>query len=93
LAIGLMQRIDRLVESSRPSELDGHLLALRDEIEEVNRSTVCEKEELDLPVSGMPVKLVQTVGLLIEDTLGSLRRRIGLNGKTAAVSEQERSLP
>jgi B12-binding domain/radical SAM domain protein len=93
LAIGLMKRIDRLVETAEPSELEQRLLVLREEIEEVNRSTVCEKEELDLPVTGMPVKLVQTLGLLIEDNLGNLRRWIGGNGKEVGVREEERSLP
>jgi B12-binding domain/radical SAM domain protein len=93
LAINLMKRIDRLVETTEPSELDWRLLSLRDEIDEVNRSTVCEKEELDLPVTGMPVKLVQAVGLLIEDSFGNLRRWIGGNGKTVDVAENERSMP
>ena len=51
-----------------------------------------EKEELDLPVTGMPVKPMQALGLLIEDGLGSLLRRIGRNGKHADVGVKERSL-
>ena len=69
------------------------MLTLREEIEEVNRSTVCEKDELDLPVTGMPVKLVQAVGLLIEDNFGNLRRWIGGNGKQVDVRKEEHSLP
>ncbi len=92
LAIALMKRIDRLVESTEPTELERRLLPLRAEIEEVNRSTVCEKEELDLPVTGMPVKLMQTLGLLIEDGWENLRRRIGRDGKAVRVSEKEQSL-
>jgi B12-binding domain/radical SAM domain protein len=92
LAIALMKRIDRLVESSEPGKLEHKLLALRDEIDEVNRSTVCEKEELDLPISGMPVKFGQVLGLLIEDGFGNLRRWIGRNGKQIGVGESERSL-
>ncbi len=93
LAIALMKRIDRLVETNKPAELERRLLLLRDEIEEVNRSTVCDKEELDLPVTGMPVKLVQTVGLLIEDGFENLRRWMGRDGKHVGVGEKERSLP
>jgi hypothetical protein len=92
LAIALMKRIDRLVETTAPAELEQRLLPLRSEIEEVNSSTVCEKEELDLPITGMPVKPVQALGLLIEDGLESLLRRIGRNGKHTAVGEKERSL-
>ncbi len=93
LAIALMKRIDRLVETTEPSELERRLMPLRDEIEEVNRSTVCEKEELDLPVTGMPVKLGQALGLLIEDGFGNLRRWIRRGGKQVGVGEKERSLP
>lgn len=92
LAIALMKRIDRLVESSEPGKLEHKLLSLRDEIDEVNRSTVCEKEELDLPISGMPVKFGQVLGLLIEDGFGNLRRWFGRNGKQIPVGESERSL-
>jgi B12-binding domain/radical SAM domain protein len=74
-AIALMARIDRLVETTEPSQWERRLLPLRDEIEEVNRSTVCEKEELDLPVRGLPVKPLQALGVLIEDGINSLRRR------------------
>jgi hypothetical protein len=91
-AIALMKQIDHLVETTAPSALEQRLLPLREEIEEVNRSTVCEKEELDLPVTGMPVKLVQALGLLIEDGFDNLRRRIGLNGKQVEMGQQEQSL-
>lgn len=87
LAIALMKRIDRLVESTEPAELERQLVPLRAEIEEVNRSTVCEKEELDLPVTGMPVKLIQTLGLLIEDGWENLRRRIGRDDRAVRVGE------
>jgi B12-binding domain/radical SAM domain protein len=87
-AIALMKRIDHLVETTEPSQLGKRLLPFRDEIEEVNRSTVCEKEELDLPVTGMPVKLVQALGLLIEDGFESFRRRIGRNGRHVEVREK-----
>ena len=75
LAIALMQRIDHLVETTEPDEWERHLLPLRDEIEEVNRSTVCEKEELDLPVRGLPVKPLQALGMLIESGVNDLRRK------------------
>jgi B12-binding domain/radical SAM domain protein len=91
-AIALMKRIDQLVETAAPDEWERRLLPLRDEIEDVNRSTVCEKEELDLPITGMPVKFVQALGLLIEDGLENLRRRIGRDGKPLSVGEEERSL-
>ncbi|MCL4833392.1 MAG: TIGR04190 family B12-binding domain/radical SAM domain protein [Caldilineaceae bacterium] len=75
-AIALMTRIDRLVESTPPAQLDERLMVLRPEIEEVNNSTVCEKAELDLPTSGMPIKPLRVLGLLIEEGL----ERLGLRG-------------
>lgn len=75
-AVGLMGRIDDLVASTPPEQLDKRLLALRPEIEAVNNSTVCEKEELDLPISGMPIKPLRVLGLLIEEGL----ERFGLRG-------------
>ena len=80
-AIALMKHIDHLVETTEPDALAQRMLPLREQIEEVNRSTVCEKEELDLPVKGLPVKLLQAAGLLLEDGWQSLRQRLGHNGK------------
>ena len=88
-AIALMKRVDRLVETTAPGELERRLLPLRAEIEEVNSSTVCEKEELDLPVKGLPVKPVQALGLLIEDKWGDIRRRLGGNGTQRDVKEKQ----
>jgi B12-binding domain/radical SAM domain protein len=88
-ATSLMRRVDRLVETTEPGQLERQMLPLREEIEEVNRSTVCEKEELDLPVTGIPVKLFQALGLLIEDGFENLRRRIGRNGKQILAGEKE----
>jgi B12-binding domain/radical SAM domain protein len=93
LAIKLMKRIDRLVETTTPAELEQRMLPLRSEIEEVNRSTVCEKEELDLPFTGMPVKWGQALGLLIEDGFENFRRWIGRDGKQMGIGEKEQSLP
>ena len=90
-AIALMKRVDRLVETAAPGELERRLLSLRAEIEEVNSSTVCEKEELDLPVKGLPVKPVQALGLLIEDKWGDIRRRLGGNGKQQDVKEKHKA--
>jgi len=75
-AIALMTRIDKLVESTPPDQIEKRMLALRPEIEEVNNSTVCEKAELDLPTSGMPIKPLRVLGLLIEEGL----ERFGLRG-------------
>ncbi len=49
-AVELIGVIDRLMRES-PALAERELLALKPEIDSVNESTVCEKEELNLPVS------------------------------------------
>ncbi|MFQ6059339.1 MAG: TIGR04190 family B12-binding domain/radical SAM domain protein [Anaerolineae bacterium] len=54
-AVALMERIDRLVASAEPEEVQRQLQRLKPHIDRVNTSTVCEKSELELPVG--PAKL------------------------------------
>ncbi len=72
----LMSRIDELMKANDPIMMRRHLSTLGEQIESVNNSTVCEKEELDLPVSKVPVKILQAAGLLIEDGMRSIWRRL-----------------
>jgi len=74
-AVSLMKRIDRLVAANGASQLQKELARLRPVIEEVNDSTVCEKTELDLPVAGMPFRVVRAAGLFIEDKVKNLGQR------------------
>jgi len=50
-ALKLMDRIDHLVATRSPEEVEREMLAMKDEIERANTSTVCDKEELDVPLS------------------------------------------
>ncbi len=72
LAIELMKYIDQLVETRSLQELQKELLKLRPKIERVNNSTVCEKDELDLPADPMPLKVMQAAGLQIGKRLKNL---------------------
>ncbi|MBN1953946.1 MAG: TIGR04190 family B12-binding domain/radical SAM domain protein [Anaerolineae bacterium] len=53
-AIALMAQIDELVASRTPAEVEREMLKMKEQIDRANTSTVCEKEELDVPVSWMP---------------------------------------
>ena len=49
---------------------------LKAEVDQVNMSTVCEKRELEVGVSGPKLRYSQVAQMLIQDTLHALRRRI-----------------
>lgn len=74
-AVSLMERIDKLVAANGAPQLQKELVGLRPMIEEANDSTVCEKTELDLPVAGMPFRVVRAAGLFIEDRVKNLGQR------------------
>ena len=67
-SVSLMGHIDRLIAHGDVRRTSRELLRLNADIEVVNSSTVCEKEELDLPVAGrVPIRLIKTAGMLIGD--------------------------
>jgi hypothetical protein len=53
-AIALMAHIDELVETCPPAHVQREMMDLKDQIDRANTSTVCEKEELDMPVGWLP---------------------------------------
>ncbi len=67
-AVALMARIDQLMETCAPDELERELLALKPQIDQANTSTVCEKTELDVPVGMMAFNLPYLIGMGIVDT-------------------------
>ena len=82
-AVALMKQIDRLVNRNDERRLLLELQRLRPEIEEVNSSTMCEKEELDLPVNArVPVKTLNAASMLIEDKLKKLWKKAVTKGLT-----------
>jgi B12-binding domain/radical SAM domain protein len=75
-AVDLMRRIDYLVALEDEARLSRELLHLKAEIEEVNSSTVCAKEELDLPVAGrVPVKIMRAASMLIGYQMKSIWKK------------------
>jgi hypothetical protein len=82
-SVSLMGRIDQLVAYGDVQRTSRELLRLNSDIEAVNSSTVCEKEELDLPVAGrVPIRLIKTAGMLIGDHMKSIRKKAVLTTKS-----------
>ena len=81
-SVSLIGRIDCLVEHGDVHRTSKELLRLNSEIESVNSSTVCEKEELDLPVAGrVPIRLLKTAGMLLGDHVKSIWKKDAMNHK------------
>ena len=74
-AIELITYIDKQLASGNKKELHKNLLEIKTDIDRVNNSTLCEKEELDLPVNKMSLRIFNTAGFLIKDRLKSIIRK------------------
>ena len=75
-AVSLMARIDKLIAATPAGELDAELIKLKPEIDAANESTVCEKEELDIPTSGLPFRPLAISKMVLEDGWAAFKRRI-----------------
>jgi len=78
-AISLMARIDQLIATRSPEEVERELLALKSQIERANTSTVCDKEELDVPVSWLPFNVLELARIGLDE----MWQMIWRNGHTA----------
>ena len=78
-AVDLMARIDRLVETVGPEELQRELHVLKPQIDRANISTVCEKSELELPVGRGKLNGVRILELLLKDWWKSLTQPVASN--------------
>jgi B12-binding domain/radical SAM domain protein len=72
-ALSLMAQIDRLVASYTPEIVEQELLTLKDQIDRANTSTVCDKEELDVPVGRTPFNAVELAKLGISEAWNMFR--------------------
>ncbi len=68
----LISFIDTQLELGNKKELDIKLMNIKTDIDRVNNSTLCQKEELDLPVNKLPLRIINTAGFLIKDRAVSL---------------------
>ncbi|MGC8779921.1 MAG: TIGR04190 family B12-binding domain/radical SAM domain protein [Anaerolineae bacterium] len=77
-AVALSAEIDRLVATATPEQLHWELIRLKDEIDQVNMSTVCDKRELNVELRGPRLRYLQVGKMLIEDMAREIGRRFTL---------------
>lgn len=94
-AVSLMAQIDELIAVTPAGELDRRLMALKPQIDQANESTVCEKDELDIPMHGMPVRPLEITRIVLHEGWTAVKRRIAgawqrdhTNGKHAMTLEK-----
>jgi B12-binding domain/radical SAM domain protein len=75
-ATRLMAEIDCLLVSTTPDEFGREMARLRPEIEQANMSTVCDKRELNLDMTGPKLNYGTVVQMLATDTVRALGRRL-----------------
>jgi hypothetical protein len=73
----LMARIDRIAVTAAPGQIEREVLALKDQIDQANTSTVCDKGELDVPVRGIPFNLVGLAKLGLSEIWDIVWKRNG----------------
>ncbi len=73
-AVALMERIDHLLATRSPAEVEREMLAMKDEIDGANTSTVCDKEELDVPLGWLPFNVSGLVKIGLEEIWARIRR-------------------
>jgi B12-binding domain/radical SAM domain protein len=76
-AVMLNHEIDRLVAHAPHEEFEAEMARLKPELEQVNMSTVCDKRELNVDMTGPRLNYVQVAQMLLQDTVLGLGRRLG----------------
>jgi B12-binding domain/radical SAM domain protein len=75
-AVALIHEIDRLMARTTQEEFGREMARLKPELEQVNMSTVCDKRELNLDVTGPKLRYTQVAHMLVTDTVAALGRRL-----------------
>jgi B12-binding domain/radical SAM domain protein len=75
-AVALMAQIDDLLARATTDEVRQEMARLKGEVDQVNMSTVCDKRELELGMSGPKLRYSQVAQMLLQDTLHAMGRRI-----------------
>jgi len=65
-AVGLIGEIDRIMSVSGAAERHARLKALKAQVDSSNLSTVCDKRELEIPVHGWRINLVQAARVAVQ---------------------------
>ncbi|MEN8097641.1 MAG: TIGR04190 family B12-binding domain/radical SAM domain protein [Chloroflexota bacterium] len=78
-AVDLMHRIDDILATQPAAQAEMQIAKLKPEIDLANESTVCDKEELDIPINGIPVHPTAIAGMVLHDGWSALKRRLRRN--------------
>jgi len=67
-AVALMDEIDRIVQTVKdPDARQTELTALKRHVDNANLSTVCDKRELEIPMRGPTINLMQAAASVVSD--------------------------
>ncbi|HAL17955.1 MAG TPA: TIGR04190 family B12-binding domain/radical SAM domain protein [Anaerolineaceae bacterium] len=67
-AVELMGEIDRIVQTvTDPEQRQVHLNELKHHVDDANLSTVCDKRELEIPMHGPTINLIQAAASVVGD--------------------------
>lgn len=68
LAVELMHEIDRIVQLEKdPEERSRQLRDLKQRVDNANLSTVCDKRELEVPMRGLTINVLQAAAMVVGD--------------------------
>jgi hypothetical protein len=71
-AVALSKEIDRVVAISDPEERRARLRALKPEVDNANLSTVCDKSELEVPLTQTGVNVLQAAHVVVNEWIKGL---------------------
>jgi len=66
-AVALSAEIDRIIAIDDPAQRQARLRELKPQVDSANLSTVCDKRELELPVQGPSLNLLQAARIVVQE--------------------------
>jgi radical SAM superfamily enzyme YgiQ (UPF0313 family) len=70
----LITEIDRIVLKTNPAERRQELNDLKHQVDNANLSTVCDKRELEIPILGARINVLQAAGVVVKDWWRDINR-------------------
>ncbi len=69
-----MRRIDEIMGGD-PARREARLVGVKEEVDRLNESTICDKTDLNWPAYLEPMTILHVAALWVRESLGALRRR------------------
>jgi hypothetical protein len=70
----LITEIDRIIMTSNIKERRRELNELKHQVDNANLSTVCDKRELEIPILGARINVLQAAGVVVKDWWKDINR-------------------